>query len=175
MQVTSQAGLRQAQELSLNSMLWEWAAVYVRVDLKMPYFNQTPKDRAEKLKQIVDATNRLLTLLKPLDYVEGQDLEVTPFDLPLVQAISSELITKLIYSAATDANGISQSQLDEINKNTHLYPTRLIDELKAFRDAAVSAATSVKPGRGNSTDRTANTNVIHLIAKNFTWQYFQMF
>lgn len=127
------------------------------------YGQSTPSDVVADLEKIDRALTGTLQVLLPLSlrHRDGQDLETEPFNWPLVTALQMGRWT----------NEIMRSKVVDVPA----YPTGVIDELIAMRDAARSVVARMKPKRGNSSSRNARTALIDAVAKNFVFRYRRRF
>lgn len=129
-----------------------------------PFDLQTPTQLALDLHRIDKALTVALQILVPLHlrHKVGQDLEVEPFNWPLVTELSGGRMTaEILRGKGPPAHDFVQPS----------YPTKLIDDMIELRDAARHACKAVAPKRGNSSKRTARTALIDEVARNFVFHY----
>ena len=122
------------------------------------YADSTPAVLFKELSKIDKGVTKLLQVLLPLDLCHrtNQDLEVKPFNWPLVQSLQAFGPWPPARSALANAPD---------------YPTALIESLIELRDLARMAMQVEKPGRGNSSRRSERTHRIDMVSKNFVRLY----
>lgn len=130
----------------------------------VPYVNSLPADIYSNLARLDKRLTSLMQTLLPLrlTHSDNQDIELQPFNWPLVQRIAAERMSIEILRC----EGLPESGAVEAT-----YPSRLISELQDFRHAVRLAMKSVKPKRGNDPTRSVKTQRIDEVATNFVLRY----
>ncbi|MNZ98310.1 hypothetical protein D3C78_1175880 [compost metagenome] len=125
-----------------------------------PFAHTPPKIIADELKTLDDALTVALQAIGPLqlEHHEGQDITATPFNWPVVQALST-------------ARGVMNDLRGITGQDPADYPTDLIKGLRELRDAARDARERERPGRGNSARRNQSSARMADLAKNFVFKF----
>lgn len=125
-----------------------------------PFDHTPPKIVADDLKALDDALTVALQAIGPLqlEHQEGQNITATPFNWPVVQALST-------------ARGGMNAHRGITGQDPAVYPTDLIKGLRELRDAARFALELEKPGRGNSARRNPSSARMADLAKNFVFRF----
>ena len=145
----------------LREVIWKIAELDVGFS-RYPFFDRTPTEQSAKLKNILQATDCLLGLLKSLDYKVGESLEEHPFDAPLMLAIQM----------ASSVLGILRISVSPNPRDD--YPVGVIRSLEHFRLAVARANEDIKPKRGNATNRELTSKLKSCIAKNLVFNHRSM-
>jgi hypothetical protein len=134
------------------------SARLIRRTQSVKYAKSTPAVVYKELRKIDIGVTKLLQVLLPLDLCHrtNQDLEVEPFNWPLVQSLQA-------FGPCPPARSALVNDPD--------YPTALIESLVELRDRASRAMQAEKPGRGNSSRRSERTHRIEMVSKNFVRLY----
>lgn len=134
------------------------SARFIRTVQSVDFADSTPAVLFKELSKIDKGVTKLLQVLLPLKLCHrmNQNLEVEPFNWPLVQSLQTFGPWPQASSAQADVPG---------------YPTALIESLIELRDTARRASRVEKPGRGNSKRRNERTHRIDIVSKNFVRLY----
>jgi hypothetical protein len=134
------------------------SARLIRTAQSVKYAESTPAVLFNELSRIDKGVTKLLRVLQPLDLCHrtNQDLEVEPFNWPLIQSLQAFGPWPPARSALA---------------NDPAYPTALIESLVELRDRASRAMQAEKPPRGNSSRRSERTHRIDMVSKNFVRLY----
>jgi hypothetical protein len=138
------------------------SARVIRQGQSVKYADSTPAVVYKELRKIDKGVTKLLQVLQPLNLCHrtNQDLEVEPFNWPLVLSLQA-------FAPWPPARSVLANGPD--------YPTALIESLVELRDTARRAMQAEKPGRGNSSRRTERTHRIDAVSKNFVRLYRSQF
>jgi hypothetical protein len=148
----------QSQLDELAKLMWSAAAGYDRRS-RLPYLDRTPAQQAEKLREIYDATDRLLKVMASLKHQTGQSLQEHPYDVQIVFAIQN-----------------AHFQLAALGNFDHAgegdaYPVEIIRSLEVFSRSVEKAITDIKPKRGNSTHRDVINSLKSNVARALVHHY----
>lgn len=145
--------------VAFEKTILEIAATFA--ELRKDRFDHTPpKSIADDLKSLDRALTVALQAIGPLEleHQEGQDIASTPFNWPVVQALST----------ARWAMDVGRGITEEVPA---AYPTDLIKGLRELRDAARFALELEKGSRGNSARRNPSSARMADLAKNFVFTF----
>lgn len=134
---------------------------------RVPYADRTPSDAADAVRTVRRIASDALTALQKLNlaHTEGQDIETTPFNWPVVQALQTGAFVGRVKRGRA---GPEAAPADA-------YPTEVLHALAELRDAADEALRLEAPGRGNAPTRTAEQALIDAAGKSFVLRYRQAF